>query len=449
MKILPQLKNKKILLLGLGKEGLSTYNFLRKRFPGTELALADSLTYGELAKTSRDLFAADKHLKLIFGTDYLSKSTGFDVVFASPGISPEIINRIAGRRTVVSSNLELFFELCSGITIGVSGTKGKSTTASLIYEVLKAGGLPAVLAGNIGDPALTALENSAENSLFVLELSSYQLLRLKQSPNYAVMQNIAPEHLDYHGSYANYVRAKENIVKFQNGKDYVIFNSLSPQAVKIAQKSRAKKIPFAAYTQDYENSILPAKSIPVRGDFNLINVIPSIIIGRLLGVSDVKITWAIKNFKPLEHRLEYVETVGGVEYYNDSLSTIPEAAIAALDTFSGKNIILLLGGFDRGLNFSGLAKAVRKVKIKGVILFPTTGRRIWEEIKGQFADKKRVPQHIFAIGMKKAVQQAAKWAGNGDIVLMSPASPSFSVFRDYKDRGDQFKKEVRNLIKKL
>ena len=178
------------------------------------------------------------------------------------------------------------------------------------------------------------------------------------------------------------------------------------------------------------------------------NILPAIIIGKIFGISNEKIASAIKSFKPLEHRLEYIGTISGIEYYNDSLSTIPESAIAAMTVFPGKSLILLLGGYDRGLDFSNLAKVIRTSNVKGVILFPTTGEKIWKAIKTVFRDDKKLPRHVFTSKMKTAVKQAHSWAKKGDLVLMSPASASFSIFRDYKDRGDQFKKEVSKLSKK-
>lgn len=448
MNIFPQIKNKSVLILGIGREGLSTYLFLRKLYPDKVLALADRLVWGKLAKNTWALISKDKKVKLILGNDYQEKSRGYDLVFASPGMPALVLNKIKTPRTVISSNLELFFELCQGKIIGITGTKGKSTTTSLIYRVLKQADLDVRLAGNIGKPALSFLSGAKSDTIFVLELSSYQLMRLRRSPQIAVVQNIVPEHLNYHGSFKKYVEAKRNIVAYQTNKDYVVFNSLSPLAKKIAQLSQAKKIPFGPYTKEIEKTILPIKFIPLKGKFNLQNVLPAVIIGKLIGIPNKFIAAAIKSFKPLEHRLEYIGATDGVDYYNDSLSTIPESAIAAIDTFPGKSLILLLGGYDRGLDFSNLAKVIKTRKVKGVVLFPTTGEKIWQAIKTEFRDDKELPKHVFTSKMKIAVKQAHFWVKKGNVVLMSPASASFSVFRDYKDRGDQFKREVYKLTKK-
>src|SRR3990167_903820 len=445
MNIFPQIKNKSVLILGIGREGLSTYLFLRKHFPDKVLTIADKLSLSQLPEKTRSYISKDKKVKLILGENFIEKSIGFDIIFVSPGMSPLILEKIKNPQSIVSSNLELFFELCQGKIIGITGTKGKSTTTSLIYQVLKQAGLDTRLAGNIGQPALAFLSGANSNTIFVLELSSYQLMRLRRSPHIAVVQNIVPEHLDYHGSFKKYVTAKENIVKYQTKKDYVIYNSLSNLASKIAEISPAKKIPFGHYSKEIEKTILPIKFVPLKGKFNLQNVLPAVIIGKLFGISNEKIASAIKSFKPLEHRLEYVGTIAGIDYYNDSLSTIPESAIAAITAFPNKSLILLLGGYDRGLDFSNLAKVIRTSKIKGVILFPTTGKKIWEAIKKEVGDHKKLPRHVFVSKMKQAVEQAHLWAKKGDVILMSPASASFSVFKDYKDRGDQFKKEVSKL----
>ena len=448
MNIFPQIKNKSVLILGVGREGLSTYLFLRKRFPDKALTITDKLTLSQLPEKTRSDIVKDKNLKLNLGENYLEKSRGFEIVFVTPGISDSSIEKIKSSQTIVTSNLELFFELCQGKIIGITGTKGKSTTTSLVYQVLKQAGLDVHLAGNIGKPALDFLIGANSKTIFVLELSSYQLMRLQRSPQIAVVQNIVPEHLDYHGSFSKYVAAKRNMVAYQTNKDLVIFNALSTSAKKIAETSRAKKIPFGLYTKEIEKTILPFKFVPLKGKFNRQNILPAIIIGKIFGISNEKIASAIKSFKPLEHRLEYIGTISGIEYYNDSLSTIPESAIAAMTVFPGKSLILLLGGYDRGLDFSNLAKVIRTSNVKGVILFPTTGEKIWKAIKTVFRDDKKLPRHVFTSKMKTAVKQAHSWAKKGDLVLMSPASASFSIFRDYKDRGDQFKKEVSKLSKK-
>ena len=448
MNIFPQIKNKSVLILGVGREGLSTYLFLRKRFPDKALTIADKLTLSQLPEKTRSDIVKDKNLKLNLGENYLEKSRGFEIVFVTPGISDSSIEKIKSSQTIVTSNLELFFELSRGKIIGITGTKGKSTTTSLVYQVLKQAGLDVHLAGNIGKPALDFLIGANSKTIFVLELSSYQLMRLQRSPQIAVVQNIVPEHLDYHGSFPKYVAEKRHMVAYQTKKDLVIFNVCSAAAKKMAETSRAKKIPFGLYTKEIEKTILPLKFVPLKGKFNRQNILPAIIIGKIFGISNEKIASAIKSFKPLEHRLEYIGTISGIEYYNDSLSTIPESAIAAMTVFPGKSLILLLGGYDRGLDFLNLAKVIRKSNVKGVILFPTTGEKIWKAIKTVFRDDKKLPRHVFTSKMKTAVKQAHSWAKKGDLVLMSPASASFSIFRDYKDRGDQFKKEVSKLSKK-
>ena len=448
MNIIAELKKKQVLILGMGREGLSTYLFLRKKFPAKELTLADKLEYEELPHNTKTLIAKDSKLTLNLGKEYIKKSAGFDFIFVTPGISNSILDRVKGSNSVVLTNLALFIELFKGKIIGITGTKGKSTTASLIYYVLKKSGKNVVFGGNIGHPALSLIEQVKSDTIAVLELSSYQLMRINKSPNIVVIQDIVPEHLDYHGSFSAYKSAKENIVKYQTANDSVIYNSSSKTATDVALKSAARKIPFSDYSEDFNKNILPVGKIPLKGAFNLKNVIPAIIIGRMFGLSDKEIAEAVKSFKPLGHRLEFVAEVNGVEYYNDSLSTIPEAAIAAITAFPTQYKILILGGYDRGLNFAGLAKKIYADKIRGIILFPTTGKRIWQEIKKIFRDK-LPPQSKFANNMKDAVIQANQWAKSGDVVLMSPASPSFSVFKNYEDRGNQFEVEVSKLQNKL
>jgi UDP-N-acetylmuramoylalanine--D-glutamate ligase len=299
--------------------------------------------------------------------------------------------------------------------------------------------------------------------VFVAELSSYQLMDLHKSPHIAVIQNVVPEHLDFHGSFEAYVNAKQAIVQYQNEDDYVIFNASYPIPTRIASVSKAKKIPFGfnpigqvgCFIDDhfltfYSNGccerIIPTQAIPLKGTFNLQNVMPCIIIGKIFGISNEMIANTIQNFQPLEHRLECVGTYSGVTFYNDSLSTIPEAAISAIQAFPNGSFILLAGGYDRGLDFTELARTILASKVKAVILFPTTGEKLWKELVQQVIQGRELPRHIVVTSMADAVQQAYSLAEKEDIVLLSPAAPSFGSFKDYRDRGNQFKAEVRKLI---
>jgi len=421
---LNELKNKKILILGLGKEGVDTFRFLRKIFPKKVLGVADRLKISDLRFKIKD-----RKVRWHLGRNYLKALKNYDVIFKSPGIPihlPEIER--AQKLGKITSQTEIFFDNCPGKIIGVTGTKGKSTTTALIYEVLKGGGIKAHLVGNIGKPVLNLLLSATPKDIYVYELSSHQLYNVKKSPQLAVFLNLYPEHLDYYKNFNEYARAKANITKYQTERDFLIFNSQDKLVKEIAEKSKAKKI-------------------PIKGKFYLLNVAAAKAVGKIFGISEKNIKKAIKNFKPLPHRLEYVGKFRGIKFYNDALSTIPETTIAALDNLGNNVQTIFLGGFDRGLDFKNLAKRVLKSKIKNLILFPTTGEKIWREI---ISLKNKNKFKAFLVqNMRDGVKLAFEHTGKGKICLLSCASPSFSIFKDYKEKGNLFKKYVKRYGKTL
>lgn len=419
---LTELKEKKVIVLGLGVEGLDNLLFLRRLFPKKIIGVGDRLELKNLDKKIQKFLKSDKKIKLHLGKNYLRGIRNYDVIVKSPGIPPKIIAPFLRRGTKTTSQTDIFFENCPGIIIGVTGTKGKSTTSTLIYKILKEDGLKANLIGNIGKPVLNLLFGAKFDDIFVYELSSHQLMNLKKSPKIAVLLNIYPEHLDYYRNFNEYVKAKTNITRYQNKNDYLIYNYGNKIVEKIAKKSKARKITFRDkyYSQDIEAAKL---------------------VGKIFKVPNKKIEKAVREFRHLPHRLELVGKFKGITFYNDSLSTIPEAAIEALD-FLGKNIqTLILGGFDRGLDFKNLAREILKNKVENLIFFPTTGEKILREIEK--LQKKNLPKYFFVDNMSDAVKLAFSKTDRGKICLMSPASPSFGIFKNYKERGDLFKKFVK------
>ncbi|MBI2042543.1 MAG: hypothetical protein HYT21_02255 [Candidatus Nealsonbacteria bacterium] len=393
---LDELKDKKILILGFGREGRDTLKFLKKLFPRKKIDIADQK----------------------FDKNYLEKTKDYDVIIKSPGIPFKSLRTTGVRK--LTTQTEIFFDNCPGKIIGVTGTKGKSTTASMIYAILKAGNIRSELIGNIGKPVLSLLAKTAPEKIFIYELSSFQLTNLKTSPHIAVLLNIYPEHLDYYRSFKEYVQAKANIAKYQKKSDYLIYNSENAQIKTIVELSKAKKIPIKG--QYYQLDIEAAKRV-----------------GEIFQIPPRKVELAIRNFKFLPHRLEYIGRFKGIKFYNDSLATVPEATIGALNHLGDDIQTLILGGFDRGLNFKKLAESIAKSKVKTLILFPTTGSRILRDLRNPSLKS-------FSVNtMKEAVKLAYRYTDRGKICLLSPASPSFGLFRDYADRGDQFRKFVRGM----
>jgi len=381
-KLLEKFKSKiSILILGMGREGQVTLKFLKNYLPENQIDTAD---------------AKD-------GKNYLDKIKDYDIIIKSPGIPylPEI-KKAKDEGKIITSATSIFFDLCKGKIIGVTGTKGKSTTASLIYEVLKNGGLDVYLVGNIGQPSLDLLDKLNEDSIIVYELSSFQLADLTKSPHVAVITNIYADHLDWHGSLENYRKAKENIKKFQTQKDIFISDK---SATEIARE-----------------------------------------IGGLFKIPDEKINKVIENFKPLPHRLEFVAEKNGIKFYNDSLATNPHATIFGLKTLGEKVETLIAGGFDRGVDYSVLGPAIAKSQVKNLILFPDTGEKIWDSVVSYLPLRGPTAIRKFdAKNMEEAVKLAFENTSPGKICLMSPASASFNMFKDYEDRGNQFKESVKKL----
>ncbi len=435
------LQDKKILILGFGKEGQDTFKFLRKIFPKKVLGIADRLEFNQLVKNNKKFFTKIFHdheeswIKWYLGENYLKAIKDYEVIIKSPGIPPKVIAPFLTKKQKITSQTEIFFQNCPGKIVGITGTKGKSTTTTLIYKILKEGGMKAHLVGNIGKPVLNLLFSATPKDIYVYELSSHQLFKVKKSPHVAVLLNIYPEHLDYYKNFKEYIEAKANITRYQKATDYLVYNSKNKIVREIAKKSKAKKIAFDRIP------LLKINKLSLLGSINQDNIKAAIAVGKIFNVQDKKMKIAIENFKPLPHRLELVGKFRDIIFYNDALSTIPETTIAALNALGNKVQTIILGGYDRGLDFSQLAKRITESKIKNLIFFPTTGEKIWQEIKK--LGKEKLFRAFFVNNMREAVKLAYQYTKKGHICLLSCASPSFSIFRDYKEKGRLFKKYIR------
>ena len=462
---LGELKDKSVLILGLGREGIDSFKFLRKLFPKKILGIADKnekVDQSCLAKLSNQ---KNKLYKLYLGKNYLKALKDYDVIIKSPGVPihlPEIEK--AFKEGKITSQAEIFFDNWPpepqrrvemkanseggklhrpGKIIGITGTKGKGTTSSLIYRILKEGGFKAYLVGNIEKPVLSTLFKAKANDIFVYELSSHQLYNLKKGPQIAVFLNLFAAHLDYYKNFKEYQRAKENITLHQTKKDYFIYNSEQKELRGFLKKTKAKKIPIPT-NYEYLTNI----RIPLIGKFNLKNVMAAVAVGELFNIPKKKIREAIKSFKPLSHRLEFVGKYKGIEFYNDSLATVPEATIAAIDALSRNVQTIILGGFNSNVDYKKLAKRVLESGIKTVILFPPSGQKMWENIC-QKSKGRKLPEHSFVNNMKDAVKLAYQYTKRGKICLLSCASPSYGIFKNYKERGNLFKRYAKKYGKRL
>ncbi len=424
---LKDLTGKKICILGFGREGKAMLDALEKNAVHCEVTIAD--------RDERIHLPPGKHWQQI-GTGWLRNLTSFDVLIKSPGIPPQPEFKLVEKK--MTSGTQIFWDSIKGsgaTVIGVTGSKGKSTTSSLIHEILKNAGKDAYLIGNIGEPAIKHLKDARKNTIFVQELSSYQLMNLTSSPQIAVITSFFPEHLDYHGSLGAYLEAKKHITRFQKKNDVVFFANKSKETKEIASESKGEKIAF-----DPKDSPVKLKQIKLQGEHNLGNIAAAYKVAMRLGVDPKDAIATIKRFEGLPHRLQSLGIHGGIEWVNDSISTTPQSAVAALDALGDRVKTIIVGGQDRGYDFSPLAKRLKTSSVKVAILLPDSGKTIGQHIKKTGA--KITLAH--ADTMEAAVKGAKKCTSKGSIVLLSPASPSYGHFKNFEDRGERFERAIKN-----
>lgn len=415
------------LVLGCGREGESTYRFLRARFPRLRIDLADQ---AEITLPRTDA------TRVYTGAQYLTALEHYAVILKAPGISPHIPEVAAARArgALVTSHTQLFFEACpSPKTLGVTGTKGKSTTASLIHHVLQSLHLPSVLVGNIGRPALDYLDQITADTWVVCELSSFQLMDLTVSPHLAVLLPFYADHLDYHKDLAEYHHAKLAITRHQQAHDHLICHH-THQGV----ATRAQVHVFSG------ERVPPEVVTPLVGAHNKVNIAPSLILGDILHLPQDALYAALASFQPLETRLEHCGTYNAITFYADTLATIPEAAIAAIDALHPATLIA--GGHERNQNYHELAEKIVHSAITTLVLFKETGARIHQEVLRvlHHGALQRPIRFYHAESMQEAVARAYAHTPPGSVCLLSPAAPSFTLFKDYRDEAAQYKHYIRS-----
>ncbi|MDP3941457.1 MAG: UDP-N-acetylmuramoyl-L-alanine--D-glutamate ligase [bacterium] len=453
------LKSKKIAVLGLGIEGLASVRYLSEK--GTKTTVLDERDEESLDQEA--LSEAKKlGVRLIMGRTSMDNLGQFDIILRSPGVKAlrKELQEAREKGTIITSQTQLFLESCPCPVIGVTGTKGKGTTSTLIYEMLKKSGFDVYLGGNIGKPPISFLSKLTPQSRMVLELSSFQLQDLTISPHIAVMLMVTSEHLDYHNNHTEYVNAKRNILRFQTRDDFVVLNRdympsnesdiytegkvfrVSRERESVEQGCFVKDGAVLISMQGAEWKVIDLEKIKLLGKHNLENVCAAVMAATLAGAVKDDIVAVLSTFTGLEHRLELVGEVKGVKYYDDSFSTTPETAIAAIEAFSEPEI-LILGGSSKNSDFTELGEVISKAKnIKGIIGIGLE----WERIKFEIRNSKfEIPLIEGARDMQTVVAAAAKIATPGDVVLLSPACASFDMFKNYKERGEKFKEEVMKL----
>lgn len=444
-------------MLGFGVEGAAVAEFLLGQ--GARVSVVESKSGKEFDPELVKRLSASG--AVFFFENAEAEFGKTDAIIRSPGIPPNHpwLRAAAEDSIPITSGSEIFFERAPATVVGVTGTKGKGTTSSFLYEMLKDAGKDAYLLGNIGVPALSVLSKLNRDSIVVYELSSFQLLEIKKSPHIAVVLMITEDHMDFHGSRDEYTSAKQNIVRFQTAGDMVIGNSDYEESRRIAASSLGRKFWVSRFKEQKEGAYLDGenlviskdgqkyvvadkKDISIYGAHNLENALAACMAGALLGLSTESIRRGLQKFKGLPHRLELVSEKNKVKFFDDSISTTPESTIAAIRAFEDPKI-LILGGSSKNADFSGLAKEISSNKsVKALIGLGEEWERIVAAVDK--AGRKDISA-VRARNMKEAVRAASSLSEAGDVVLLSPACASFGMFRDYKERGEQFEREVNGL----
>ncbi|HIT85295.1 MAG TPA: UDP-N-acetylmuramoyl-L-alanine--D-glutamate ligase [Candidatus Ornithomonoglobus intestinigallinarum] len=443
------IKGKRVTVVGIGISNLPLIKYLVRL--GADVTACDRRTKEDLGKNYTEL--EDLGVKFSLGGDYL-KNIDAEIIFKTPGMRYDVPELVEARErgTVVTSEMEVFFDVCPAHITAVTGSDGKTTTTTLINEFLKRSGYKTWLGGNIGTPLLTrAGEMSAEDRV-VLELSSFQLHTMRKSPKIAVITNISPNHLDVHKSYGEYIEAKKNIMLYQNESDILVVNADNEVTNEIGREARGtvRRFSRSDKTADYYiedgficrrgEKVLALDDISVPGMHNVENYMAAMAAAEGIA-SDESIVRTAKEFNGVEHRIEFVREINGVKYYNSSIDSSPNRTINTLRVFEGKPVILISGGKDKGIPYDEIGKPISDC-VKTLILIGATTGKIEEAVKNAGG---KMPEIIKKDSYEEVVKCAREIARPGDIVLLSPASTSFDMFRNFEERGNLFKELVRGL----
>ena len=432
------LKNKKILILGYGREGKSSYNLIRQYYPDIFIGIYDK----------NEIKDSLQNVTIHCGDSYQDILADYDLIIKSPGIV--FYSKNSRDYKKLTSQTDIFLSIYRNQTIGITGTKGKSTTSSLIYHVLKTAAKDVLLAGNIGIPVFDKLDLIKEETLIVYEMSSHQLEFAEYSPHIGLHLNIYQEHLDHYGTFEKYAAAKENIYKHQQKGDLFIYNKhfLSP-----AGRLKADTLTISDTTEDADMFIrddcicykgrrleVNEDEILLKGHHNLYNIGAAYCIADYFGISDELFYEAVKSFKPLPHRMEFVGELAGVKYFNDSISTCCETTIQAVSSI--KNIdTVILGGMDRGIEYKPLVDFLLTSEVRNMILMPDIGQRIYNLFISTHEEAAGKKLYMVS-GIEEAVSTAKQVTRKGMTCLFSPAAASYGFFKNFEERGNTFKKHV-------
>lgn len=440
------IKGKKVAVIGIGRSNMPLIELLNKY--GAVITACDK---------RENLDGVEEHLKnmgvvLSLGEKYLENLSA-DIVFRTPGMRPDIpeLLKLKEQGAVITSEMDLFFELCPCEIFAVTGSDGKTTTTTLIYEMLKEAGYTCHLGGNIGRPLIGDIENIKEEDKVVLELSSFQLFDMNHSPKVAVITNITPNHLDWHKNYEEYIDAKRRITENFGERNTLVVNNDMELTREIGKNVNGKTITIS-FTGEADvyfdgtsvigngKKYFDKKDIRIVGNHNVYNFMAAI--AATTGyVTPENAKTVAENFGGVEHRIEFIRELRGVKYYNSSIDSSPNRTINTLNVFD-KNVVLIAGGKDKGIPYDEIGQPICE-KVKTLILIGKTAGVIKKAVENAPCENK--PQILMPKDYEEAVKMAYENALPGDVVLLSPASTSFDLFKNFEERGNLFKKLVNNL----
>ena len=440
--IFEYLDGKKIAILGFGMEGKSTYKFIRK-FSNCTLYILDQKDYSE-----DELIKNDSNV-VVISDNYLDSLDKYDVIIKAPGVILKDID-ISAFKNKITSQLELLMEVYKDNIIGVTGTKGKSTTTTLIYEMFKNCGYDAHLLGNIGKAIFDEIDEFKSDSILVIEMSALQLEFVDVSPHVALLLNLFPEHLDHAGSVEHYYENKLNIFKYQEKNDTGIYaydndnvrsyfknNTYKQDMISVSLKDNTNmhiRDNFIYYKNKKLYDITSKRNL--IGDANLENIMFALAVAETYYLPLDKVIDTINSFKPLAHRLELVGSYNGITYYDDAIATIPEACINAIKSLSRVDT-LILGGMDRGINYSGLIEYLKTSNVSNIICMPDTGYYIYDKL---ISSNKKLYK---CESLEDAVKSAKEVTKKGYICLLSPAAASYNKYKNYIEKGNKYQELVK------
>ena len=450
-----ELNGKRVLVVGLGKSGVASALFMKKQ--GARVTVSDTKSGDELRNEIPVLL--DNGITVETGGHGDRTFQGQDLIVVSPGVpvdAPPLVQARSLGENVIGE-IELAAQFLPGPIVAITGSNGKTTTTTLTGEIMTASGFPALVGGNIGTPAISLAERAKPGTVIVLEISSFQLETIQSfRPKVAVVLNVTPDHLDRHRTFEIYAAAKTRIFENQQSEDCAVLNADDSTCVAMSKKTRAQiywfsrqnEVERGAWVRDGkivfrdgsgQREIMQVSEIPLKGAHNLENVLAAVCASVLMGCSAEKIRQAVHGFKAVEHRLEFVASIGGVDYYNDSKATNVDATIKALESFPS-NIHLIVGGKDKGSDYTVLNDLLRQ-RVKRVYTIGAAAGKIESQIKGA--------EVVHAETLENAIRQAHSSAQAGDVVLLAPACASFDQFKSYEHRGRVFKDAVQAMAKSI